>query len=293
MGSRKNKSKKNIPTPPIAPLDDADNEQLMDDLLAQLDSQDKTVQQESAAVLNEMQISQIANEDSNKKNSSRDRFKERQARKAAALAQQQTPVDKDADARLERETKEEEKSITRTCNELGVEMHEINPDGHCLYAAISDQLSLLGVIPPAQANFAIIREAAANYIYTHPNDFLPFLPSVLGEDGLGTSQAGIMGPREFEAYCATIRDTATWGGEPEILALSKAYGIPIHVVQGGSPPVVVHDPTGAPRTDNLKDQKAVRVSYHRRMYGLGEHYNSLRPKGGLHRVTSPIKNLLP
>ena len=139
-----------------------------------------------------------------------------------------------------------------------------------MYAAIADQLSLLGVIPPAQANFAIIREAAANYIYTHPNDFLPFLPSVLGEDGLGTSQAGIMGPREFEAYCATIRDTATWGGEPEILALSKAYGISIHVVQGGSPPVVVHDPTGAPRTDNLKDQKAVRVSYHRRMYGLGE-----------------------
>ena len=80
MGSRKNKSKKNTPTPPIAPLGDADNEQLMDDLLAQLDSQDKTVQQESAAVLNEMQISQIANEDSNKKNSSRDRFKERQVR---------------------------------------------------------------------------------------------------------------------------------------------------------------------------------------------------------------------
>ena len=86
MGSRKNKSKKNTPTPPIAPLDDADNEQLMDDLLAQLDSQDKTVQQESAAVLNEMQISQIANEESNKKNSSRDRFKERQVRVFLSLS---------------------------------------------------------------------------------------------------------------------------------------------------------------------------------------------------------------
>ena len=104
----------------------------------------------------------------------------------------------------------------------------------------------------------------------HPHDFVPFLPSIEGEDGSGAGNSGTIGPREYARYCANIRDTAVWGGEPEILALSRAYAIPIHVVQSGQPPVVVHDPSGAPPTDNLKDQRAVRISYHRRMYGLGE-----------------------
>ena len=104
----------------------------------------------------------------------------------------------------------------------------------------------------------------------HPQDFVPFLPSVEGEDGAGSGESGIIGPREYARYCANIRDTSVWGGEPEILALSRAYAVPIHVVQSGQPPVVVHDPSGAPTTDNLKDQRAVRISYHRRMYGLGE-----------------------
>ena len=106
----------------------------------------------------------------------------------------------------------------------------------------------------------------------HPEDFAPFLLRVEGEDGAGASDAssGVIGPREYARYCATIRDTGAWGGEPEILALSRAYAVTIHVVQGGQPPVVVHDPSGASRTDNLKEQRAVRISYHRRMYGLGE-----------------------
>ncbi|THH12749.1 hypothetical protein EW146_g7402 [Bondarzewia mesenterica] len=270
MGSKRNKVKKFFSPSPSDTLPQADNTELMDDLLAHLDSKDQAVQQESATVLNEMQINEVVKDRSNGKSKSRDRFKERQARKAEALAQQQAPIDKDADARLERETKEEEKAIARICDQLSVEMYEIEPDGHCLFAAVADQLSLLGVIPPTEATYAATRQAAANYIYTHPDDFLPFLPSMTGEDGEGSDQTGMMNPREFETYCATIRDTGAWGGEPEVLALSRAYRIPIHVVQAGSPPVVVHDPAGSSRTDHLKEQKAVRVSYHRRMYGLGE-----------------------
>lgn len=78
-----------------------------------------------------------------------------------------------------------------------------------------------------------------------------------------------MNPRQFEKYCVTIRDTGAWGGEPEILALSKAYNVPIHVVQGGTPPIVVHDPAGGQAGD-VRDKHAARISYHRRMYGLGE-----------------------
>jgi len=227
-----------------------------------------------------------------KRPEARVRIGSRHDRKAAALAEQQAPINADADAKLEREAKEEERAINRICNELALDMHEIIPDGHCLFSAVADQLSILNVVPPLEAHYLFTRRAAAQYMLAHPQDFVPFLPSIEGEDGTGAGDAGIIGPQEYARYCANIRDTAVWGGEPEILALSRAYNVPIHVVQGGQPPVVVHDPSGAPVTNNLKEQRAVRISYHRRMYGLGEHYNSLRPRTGLQRITSPLKNLL-
>jgi hypothetical protein len=121
-----------------------------------------------------------------------------------------------------------------------------------------------------EAHYLLTRQSAAEYMLAHSEDFGPFLPSFEGEDGTGPGDSGVIGPQEYARYCATIRDTSVWGGEPEILALSRAYAIPIHVVQGGQPPVVVHDPNGAPTTGNLKEQRAVWISYHRRMYGLGE-----------------------
>jgi OTU domain-containing protein 6 len=47
------------------------------------------------------------------------------ARKTAALAEQQAPIDTDADAKLEREAKEEERAINKLCNDLALEMHEV------------------------------------------------------------------------------------------------------------------------------------------------------------------------
>lgn len=168
--------------------------------------------------------------------------------------------------------------------------YKINPDGHCLYAAIADQLALLSIIPPADATYATTRHAAAKYIFNHPDDFLPFLPSVTGEDGVGAGLEGMMGPREFESYCATIRDTGVWGGEPEILALSRAYQVPIHVVQSGPQPIVMHEPVGASDESHVKDTKVVRISYHRRMYGLGEvRWSAPFPE----RITSTYRIPLP
>jgi OTU domain-containing protein 6 len=79
-----------------------------------------------------------------------------------------------------------------------------------------------------------------------------------------------MSKAEFEQYCKEVRDTAVWGGEPEILALCRAYSVPIYVIQGGSPPVVTHCPHSAPGEDDIRKKPGVRISYHRRMYGLGE-----------------------
>ncbi|KAK7054934.1 OTU protein [Paramarasmius palmivorus] len=269
MGSKKNKLKKAFspasksPTPPVLQDDD-----LMDDLLAQLDSKDQTVKQESANIIKEIQ--HTAEEQVTKKNDSRSRFQARQARKAAVQAENWAAGDPEADARLEREAKEEEKNIKRVCDELGVQMFEINPDGHCLFSAIADQLALLSILASKDANYATVRLAACNYMYSHPDDFLPFLPSADGEDGPGSFNEGLMSHKQYERYCASIRDTAMWGGEPEILALSRAFNVPIHVVQSGTPPVVIHNPTGTPFDGDIRDKRVVRISYHRRMYGLGE-----------------------
>lgn len=293
-GPKKSKLKKagnGLPPPPPPP--EVDDDDLMNDLMAQLDSRDGTVRAESAAVLQDMALEKdIVKEEKSQGKRSKDRFKERQARKAATLANTFSPDDPEASRKLELEAKQEEEYIKRICTELKVQIHEINPDGHCLFSAVADQLSLLGILPPVQANYVTVRLAASNYMLSHPDDFLPFLPSTSGEDAAGSYDEGLISPREFEQYCTTIRDTGAWGGEPEILALSRAFNVPIHVVQGGTPPIVVHNPNGGPGEDDLIVKHAVRISYHRRMYGLGEHYNSLRPSTGLTKMTRVIENIL-
>jgi len=262
-------------TPTESPPPITKDEDLMDDLFAQLESKNEVAQQQSAEILQGAGIGSVANDLETSKKDSKSRFKARQARKAAALAEQYAPSDADADAKLEREAREEERIITQTCDELGVKMFEINPDGHCLFSAVADQLSILGVVPSAGVSYVLTRNAASEYLHAHPDDFLPFLPSASGEDGTGATSDGLMSPKEYEQYCVNIRDTAVWGGEPEIMALARAYNVSIHVVQGGIPHIVVHNPSSKPPAETVP---IVRISYHRRMYGLGEHYNSLRPK---------------
>jgi OTU domain-containing protein 6 len=77
--AKKNKLKKAVNSFPEAspPIDDDDG--LVDDLLAQLDSRDEVVQQESANVLNDMQLNQQADQlEATSKQDAKSRFKARQ-----------------------------------------------------------------------------------------------------------------------------------------------------------------------------------------------------------------------
>ncbi|WVO17641.1 hypothetical protein L204_105338 [Cryptococcus depauperatus] len=219
-----------------------------------------------------------------KKKSSRQRFEERQARKQEEMLKSEPPADPNWTAQLERERQEEIKVISAACNVLGREIFEIAPDGHCMYAAIGDQLGQIGLISPDEANDPkAIRKYTSDYMLAHPDDFIPFLPSITGEDSAGATDDGIMTPEGFKQYCQMVSETGEWGGEPEIQALSRAFNIPIHVIQRGPPIVVSHggrgDSFGGTLTAEQSKEagdRVVRISYHRRMYGLGEHYNSLR-----------------
>jgi len=143
---------------------------------------------------------------------------------------------------------------------------QIDVDGHCLYSAIADQLVVLGKLSRSQATYTTMRAVAASYIKAHPDDFLPFLPTT--EDPVECS--GLMTSEQFREYCDSIQNTAVWGGEPEIQALSRALNTPIYVVQAGIPPVVVHDPSDNVSTDGMLSQDGVWISYHKKLYGLGE-----------------------
>ncbi|KIO23417.1 hypothetical protein M407DRAFT_244779, partial [Tulasnella calospora MUT 4182] len=276
-------------SPTNSPPTVQDDDDLLDDLLAQIDNNPSS-NPEAVKVLREVDANQQQSTSPpligkiGKKKDPKAKFQARQAKKAAALAAAQPPEDKEAEARLEREKAEEERAIRGVCDSLGLEIYEINPDGHCMFSAIADQLCQLGIINAQQANYKLTRTVASEYMQAHPDDFLPFLPSLDGEDGVGATEAGLLTPALFSKYCATVRDTGAWGGEPEIMALSRAYKVPIHVVQWGAPSIVCHSPNGNEVDPSLP---SVKVSYHRRMYGLGEHYNSLRPKR-----TLPGQNLL-
>lgn len=150
----------------------------------------------------------------------------------------------------------------------GLKEKEIRPDGHCLYSAVADQLKQIGVGLKPQlvskridnetngdfeelADYRIVRCTAAGFMSQNPDDFLPFLEEPLDE------------------YTHKIRDTAEWGGQLELLALAKAYGVEIHVIQGVSRLEKIVPDT---RTEG----KTIWLAYYRHNYGLGEHYNSLR-----------------
>ncbi|KAN0061883.1 OTU protein [Thecaphora frezii] len=168
----------------------------------------------------------------------------------------------------------ERQGIDAMCAALKVQMHEITPDGHCLYAAVADQLMFRGK-STVKLDYKQTRKATADMMREHPEDFVPFISdSDEHMAGIDNKEAGQLDETKaqtshFLKYCDAIESTGVWGGQPEILALSRAFKTQINVVQAGSPVLKVGEGEypGEPLT----------ISYHRKMYGLGEHYNSLRP----------------
>lgn len=164
--------------------------------------------------------------------------------------------------------------ILRQCKEMLLTMVEMNPDGHCLYAAVADQLNLKQPAPQAY-DYSAVRSAAAAYMRAHREDFLPFLAEIddVGADSDADRHA------QFMKYCDAIEHTSEWGGQPEIVALSRVLHTPIHVVQSGSSVIKTgdEDPMREPLLISCVAADSVtHRSYHRKMYGLGE----VRARGG-------------
>ncbi|RKO92483.1 hypothetical protein BDK51DRAFT_18214, partial [Blyttiomyces helicus] len=177
-----------------------------------------------------------------------------QERKAAQMAEMRKEAQEEASNTVNmREV--EDAAIGAMIRPLKMIVHEISADGHCLYNAIADQLRRHNA--PDALSYKDLRKLAAEEMRANSNDYLPFLVDDNGD---------MLTPGGFEKYCSDLTNTAVWGGQLEIRALSKALQRQIHVVQMNTPLLKIgEEMVGEPLT----------LSYHRHAYGLGEHYNSL------------------
>ncbi|KAG6795669.1 deubiquitinase OTUD6B [Apis mellifera caucasica] len=147
-------------------------------------------------------------------------------------------------------------TIKKILCERGLMIYEIPSDGHCLYNAVAHQLKIIGETP---LNFHELRSKTAIYLRENMNEFLPFISNPDSDDFLS--------PEQYEKYCDDVADTSAWGGAIELQVLSHVLKCPIEVIQASGVPYVIGD--------NYNNEKKIILTYHRHMYELGAHYNSV------------------
>ena len=179
------------------------------------------------------------------------RNKARMARRTAAIDAMRAEAANEAAHEPDRAKIESEKMRELLSKQKLIEK-PIRPDGHCLYAAFADQLNVNRLLTP-ESDYQTMRSVAASYILAHADDFAPFI-----ED-------------DIRAYATEIEKTAIWGGELEILALSKEYNVSSQVYTASqAEPLIINESAS---------NGVVHLAYYQHMYGLGAHYNSVMSAG--------------
>ncbi len=200
-----------------------------------------------------------------KPNRAKARLARRAAEQSALIAEAEREA---ANAPNPREIERERMAIRLERHKLA--LHEIRADGHCLYAAVADQLKSreLGLKPRISVTIAKqengeegmpeykkVRYAAADWIQSHADDFAGFMEEPLPE------------------HVRKVRDTGEWGGHLELLALARAYGVRICVLHSDGQVDKIEPEEGSVSGKELED---IWLGYYKHSHGLGEHYNSLQ-----------------
>ena len=252
---------------PEAPVNGIDGLDLDDSLGDGEDSRDepgKTSTTATAATVLNNSSSPAAEVSRPKKGN---RQKARLARRAAEReAQAEKAADEAANETDHRAN--ERKIMDGILSRMELKEIDIEPDGHCLYSAVANQLVETGVaLKPGkdlgdvssqskssmkQDGFRDVRAATAEFILANSDDFAPFLEEPV------------------EQYARNIKLTTEWGGQLELQAIARAYRLHINVIQGDGRIEKFEPDTG----DNYVP-KTIWLAYYRHSYGLGEHYNAL------------------
>ncbi|CAI4457916.1 BDN_1c_G0023520.mRNA.1.CDS.1 [Saccharomyces cerevisiae] len=186
----------------------------------------------------------------------RNRQKERLAKRDAAIAKMKEEAALEASKQPDLKKMEQE-SIDQLCELKKLKQFDIQPDGHCLFASILDQLKLRHDPKKLDQGMDVmkLRWLSCNYVQEHRDDFIPYL---FDEE--------TMKMKDIDEYTKEMEHTAQWGGEIEILALSHVFDCPISILMSGRP-IQVYNECG--KNPELK------LVYYKHSYALGEHYNSL------------------
>jgi len=142
-----------------------------------------------------------------------------------------------------------------------LEINEVASDGNCMFYAVSDQLmSQLAVDKP----FKELRELTSKFMLENADEFQPYMCSEESGEPLSSD--------EYEEYCLKIRECVApvWGSMTELKALADIFKVLIEVVQAEGSEILIGNDDGSGCKQRLI------VTYHRRMFGSGEHYNSTR-----------------
>lgn len=210
-------------------------------------------------VSNALESVSLANNEENKDPSKPSRTSKAQKKRDKKAALEKEREVRIAEAEVENLTgsrHQEGLKLRQKLVEKHLQIREISSDGHCMYRAVEDQLTERSTT----LRLKELRAQTAQYMRSHADDFLPFLTDPNSGD-MYTAD-------EFEKYCNDVADTAAWGGQLELKALSQVLQLPIEVIQAESPSIIIGEEY---------DKPPITLIYMRHAYGLGEHYNSVEP----------------
>ncbi|KAF2367482.1 OTU domain [Trinorchestia longiramus] len=189
------------------------------------------------------------------------RAAKRRAKKAEAAEQREMELQQEREhQQLYSPRAVEARLMAKLISERQLRQTEVQPDGNCMYSALSLQLE-------GAKSVENLRCLASDYMLEHKDDFLPFLTA--------PDTGELLDERGFQDYCDKVASTSAWGGQPELRALSQVLRRKIEVLQAeGAPMVLGEEFSGDP----------LLLAYYRHSFSLGEHYNSLRKR----TIDSPI-----
>jgi OTU domain-containing protein 6 len=152
-------------------------------------------------------------------------------------------------------------------------IEEIIADGNCLYRAIGRQLDHIssgigaGTSTSTNSSFANMRKLCADQLMKEREEYEPFTD-------LTDTHAS-----SYEEYVEKVRASSEWGGHLELRALASALEKTIVVYSADASPLYIRCSNGGDDNDNDGDDEegVIRLSFHRKYYALGEHYNSVVP----------------
>ncbi|CAM9228093.1 unnamed protein product [Chrysoparadoxa australica] len=145
-------------------------------------------------------------------------------------------------------------ALTQQLAPLALAVKEVKSDGNCMYRAVAHQLKITGREPEyTEESYKTLRATAARHIRSNADEFSPFIDS---KDG-------------FDKYCRDVEETAEWGGQLELRAISESLEVAVEVYSASAPCLSMGE------AYHQDDVAPLRLTFHERYYSLGAHYNSV------------------